>query len=320
MATALASATEQSAPESTDYLRIIERAKRALEHKTPIKVPISDIRPYPNQPRKYFDPERQRLLSASIDEIGQAISGIVRVHPDGNGYELIDGERRWRAIHLIPEERRPLYKADLVDIGNDDEVVQFLVSGITNFNRAEHTHLELLETIKRNQAIGIPMGVIADLLGYTEVWISQIYGLRALQPDVLKLIDTNLPKSKRIPVQAAIHISKVDDPKLQQQLAARVLSKEVPVSQLRVAVISTAREAGVPVRTREAEPSRRWESVIVGIRNLNEVADKVKEHLSDPAVAKFAVSRGLESAKMKQDLSLLDSSLRVIQEKIRKAR
>src|SRR6185436_17736691 len=44
------------------------------------------------------------------------------------GYELIDGERRWRSILLIPRPRRPLYKAKLIDA--EDDVIRFLISGV----------------------------------------------------------------------------------------------------------------------------------------------------------------------------------------------
>jgi ParB family chromosome partitioning protein len=59
------------------------------------QIPVDRIRPNPNQPRKSFDPEALEELKASIVEHGVLVPILVRELPDG--YELIAGERRWRA-------------------------------------------------------------------------------------------------------------------------------------------------------------------------------------------------------------------------------
>ncbi len=68
-------------------------------------VPISSIRPNPQQPREHFDEETLAALGESIREVGVLQPVLVRVV--GEGYELIAGERRWRAarrvgLHTIP--------------------------------------------------------------------------------------------------------------------------------------------------------------------------------------------------------------------------
>jgi len=99
-----------------DYLGLLARVKKALETGREISIPFSDIRPYPTQPRDYFNADSIRRLSASIDAGGQTSSGMVREKPADIQYEivdtgvavdprqvaghtrheLIDGERRWR--------------------------------------------------------------------------------------------------------------------------------------------------------------------------------------------------------------------------------
>src|SRR5690606_24856825 len=60
------------------------------------EVPIAAVRPNPRQPRSHFDEESLAGLTASIAELG--VLQPILVHPVGNGeYELIAGERRWRA-------------------------------------------------------------------------------------------------------------------------------------------------------------------------------------------------------------------------------
>ncbi len=243
---------------SYDYLSLLARAKIALDSGVEVAVSCSDIRPYPNQPRHYFNEDRIRSLSASIDGSGQTTPGIIRENPGATRYELIDGERRWRAISLIPEPRQPLYKAKVIVA--DDDVVQYLISGIANFNREGHTPLEIMETIDRLLGFGIPMEEIASLLGITPGWAYQMHGLKKLDPPVSALLNPLLPKQEQLPVSAAIQISKIEG-RLQMSLAQRVLKKDITLGRLRSEVIKVAKKEGVTVRVREVSPLKQWESV-----------------------------------------------------------
>lgn len=59
-------------------------------------IPINDIRPNPQQPRRRFDPESLQELAASIAAYG--ILQPLTVRQQGAVYELVAGERRWRAV------------------------------------------------------------------------------------------------------------------------------------------------------------------------------------------------------------------------------
>lgn len=63
---------------------------------TLLEIPVGDLSTNPNQPRLHFDEEALAELSASIREIGVLQPLLVRALPDGN-YQIIAGERRWRA-------------------------------------------------------------------------------------------------------------------------------------------------------------------------------------------------------------------------------
>lgn len=79
---------------------------------------VSAIRPHPNQPRRHFDEDALAELAASIAARGVIQPVIVRPMPDG-GYQLVAGERRWRAaqkaqIHEIPALVRELAERDVM--------------------------------------------------------------------------------------------------------------------------------------------------------------------------------------------------------------
>jgi hypothetical protein len=66
-------------------------------------VPLGDVHPNPDQPRKHFDDEKLAELAASIRTHGLLQPIVVRRMP--SGFELIAGERRFRAAHLAGVDR-----------------------------------------------------------------------------------------------------------------------------------------------------------------------------------------------------------------------
>ena len=96
-------------------------------------VPVGSIRPLPNQPRRHFDeagvaavlehdlPHDEAAIAELADSIGargllQPI--IIRQAPDGQGYQLVAGERRWRAAQRAGLHQIPALVRDLDDAAN----------------------------------------------------------------------------------------------------------------------------------------------------------------------------------------------------------
>jgi ParB family chromosome partitioning protein len=78
------------------------------------KLFIRDIQPNPDQPRKQFDETALQELAGSIKQYG-VLQPII-VSPKGNGYEIIAGERRWRASALAGQETIPAIVRDKADL------------------------------------------------------------------------------------------------------------------------------------------------------------------------------------------------------------
>jgi ParB family transcriptional regulator, chromosome partitioning protein len=78
------------------------------------QLPVEVIKPNPNQPRRRFDPESMQVLEASIKASGMVQPLLVRPLADGS-YELIAGERRWRAAKEVGLERVPAVVRDSAD-------------------------------------------------------------------------------------------------------------------------------------------------------------------------------------------------------------
>ena len=97
-------------------------------------IPISSIRPNPQQPREHFDEESLAALAESIREVG--VLQPVLVRPGGDGFELIAGERRWRAARRIGLQTIPA----IVRTADDASMLQQAI--VENVQREELNPLE----------------------------------------------------------------------------------------------------------------------------------------------------------------------------------
>ena len=96
---------------------------------------IKDIRPNPRQPREGFSKDKIKELAQSIKE-GELLQPIVVRKSDGN-YQIIAGERRWRALSLLEKKEVP---AIVWDIKDDIEALE--KSAIENIQREDLTSVE----------------------------------------------------------------------------------------------------------------------------------------------------------------------------------
>ncbi len=81
-------------------------------------IPVEKLVPNPNQPRRDFQPEALQELAASIRTKGVIQPLIVRAMPDGR-FEIVAGERRWRAAQLAQLHELPAIIRDFTDFRGD---------------------------------------------------------------------------------------------------------------------------------------------------------------------------------------------------------
>jgi len=139
-------------------------------------VPLARVRPNELQPRKYFDDERLAELSQSIKERGLLQPIVVR--KDGDDFELLAGERRFRAAKLAGLDRVPALIRD-----KDDPLE---VALIENLQREDLTPLEEAEALAGLiETHGYSHRAVADVLGKSRPYISNALSLLRL-PDRVK--------------------------------------------------------------------------------------------------------------------------------------
>lgn len=109
--------------------------KGSIEGKI-IDVPLDQIEVNPNQPRTQFDPEKLRELADSISELG-VIQPITVRKKEENSYQLVSGERRFRAAQSIDLEKIPAF----VRVANDQESLEMAL--VENIQRVDLDPIEI---------------------------------------------------------------------------------------------------------------------------------------------------------------------------------
>lgn len=145
------------------------------------ELPVAQIRPNPDQPRQNFDPEALGELVHSLETVGLLQPVVVR--PDGAGYELVAGERRWRAAQqagwtTIPALVRQTQDADLLR----DALLE-------NLHRVQLNPLEEAAAYQQLLAdFGVTQEELADRLGRSRPHLSNTLRLLRLPPSVQRRV------------------------------------------------------------------------------------------------------------------------------------
>jgi ParB-like partition proteins len=185
------------------------------------EIPISQITPNPEQPRQNFDAEALEELATSIRELG-IIQPLTLRGTGDNTYQIISGERRYRAAQLVGLETVPAY----IRTANDSEVTEMAL--IENIQREDLNAIEIALTFRK----------LIDQYNLTQERLSERIGKkRATIANFLRLL--KLPAE----VQLGLHdhaldmgharaLLSLDNPKLQLKLYNETIRKGLSVRQV----------------------------------------------------------------------------------------
>ena len=146
------------------------------------QIPIEQLKPNPNQPRRTFDPEDLADLASSVREKGILQPLIVRPSTEG-GYEIVAGERRWRAAQKAQLHEVPVLVRDL----DDTEVLEIAI--IENIQRADLNAMEEASGYRQlMDRFGHTQEKLAEALGKSRSHIANLLRLLTLPEDVQDLV------------------------------------------------------------------------------------------------------------------------------------
>lgn len=190
-----------------------------------IDIAIGDIEPNPHQPRTEFDPKAVSELAQSIREKG--ILQPISVRKYGSGYQLIAGERRFRAAKQAGLEAVP---ALVLDVGTDQEMME--LSLIENIQRE---NLNPVEEAKAYRMLidecFLTQEEVAERVGKDRSTVANMLRLLALPSEVL-----NALQSGQISSGHARALLSLDDSELQVAICQQIIAQGLSVRRVETLV------------------------------------------------------------------------------------
>ncbi|MBC8108746.1 MAG: ParB/RepB/Spo0J family partition protein [Anaerolineae bacterium] len=200
----------------------------------PIELAVESIQPNPHQPRKQIDEAKVAELAASLKSTG-VIQPIV-VRKRGDGYELIAGERRWRAAKFANMTTIP---AIIRDVNSFEQAQMALVENIQR---------EDLNPLDRAQSYR----ALIDQLGLTQAELANRLGEdRSSVANYLRLLDLSDPvrqmlRDEQLTLGHAKLLAGIDDTVEQERLAHLVESQDLSVRNLERLIAAGPVETATP--------------------------------------------------------------------------
>lgn len=183
-------------------------------------IDINDIKPNAGQPRKDFDEDKLEELAESIDKHG-VIQPIV-LRSAGQGYEIVAGERRWRAARMVGLKEVPSIVKELTDEEN------MLLAIIENMQREDLNPIEEAEGLKKMiDTYGLTQEQVSRGVGKSRPYITNSLRLLKL-PEKLRYMTADGSLS----VGHARALAAIKDKKTQEKLAERVVKEGLSVRQI----------------------------------------------------------------------------------------
>jgi ParB family chromosome partitioning protein len=253
-----------------------------------LSIPVGSIEPNPNQPRQHFDEEALTELAASIRDVGVLQPLLVRPLEDGR-YQLVAGERRWRAARRAGVDMVPALVRDATEIASAEQAL------IENLHREDLSALE--EAAAYQQLIedfGLTHEVLATRVGKSRSAITNTLRLLALPPGIQQLLAEG-----RLSAGHARALLATPDRSFQEQLARRAASDGWSVR----AVEEAVRDRGgspAPVPDGSDAPAGSSADPASGARpatklrppGLLELEQLLAEHLATRVTVAMSRSRG----------------------------
>ena len=181
------------------------------------EVEISLIDPNPNQPRREFDQEALQELANSIRELG--IIQPITLRKVANRYQIIAGERRWRASQLAGLQKIPAYIVDVEDQG----VMEMAL--VENIQREDLNAIEIALAYQHlAEATGMTQAKISDRVGKSRAAVTNYLRLLKLPAQVQMAL-----KNHEIEMGHARALLAIDSPSQQIKLFREVQQQQLSV-------------------------------------------------------------------------------------------
>ena len=226
------------------------------------EIPISQIEANPNQPRRDFDQEALQELAQSIKEIG-IVSPITLRQISENRFQIIAGERRWRASQIVGLQAIPAY----IRTTNDENVMEMAL--VENIQREDLNAIEIALAYQHLlENTGMTQEKVAERVGKSRAAVANHLRLLKLPAQVQMAL-----QKKEIDMGHARALLAIDSPSQQLRVFREIQKNGYSVRQVETLVkkINEGEEDG------EKRPAKKQPAMPKGIASLR---DKLSEMFS----------------------------------------
>ena len=209
---------------SKDHKMVLEKV---------VELNMSEVEPMPNQPRKVFDKKKLDELAESIREHG-VIQPILVVKAK-DGYNIVAGERRWRASKIVGLKTIPAIVKDYTNVKKKQ------VALIENIQREDLNIMEVAVALKELMEIGsYSVSDVAKVTGKSQSSVSNIVRLLKLNTEVQQyILDGKLVEGQ---ARALLAIEDADE---QVKMAKKIIDKKLTVREVEKLIYDDANKYNV---------------------------------------------------------------------------
>ncbi|NLT55020.1 MAG: ParB/RepB/Spo0J family partition protein [Actinomycetales bacterium] len=246
------------------------------------EIPVASISPNPRQPRQVFDEEELAELAHSVREVGVLQPVVVRAAAEQDGetrYELIMGERRWRACQEAGIERIPA----IIRETSDDAMLRDAL--LENLHRSQLNPLEEAAAYQQLlEDFGCTHDDLAGRIGRSRPQISNTIRLLKLPPLVQRRVAAGVLSAGH-----ARALLGLEDPAAMERLAQRIVAEGISVRATEE-IVALGDESPAARRAKRPRPgNHRGE--------LDELAARLGDHLDTKVVISLGRNKGRVSVE-----------------------
>ena len=236
------------------------------------EIDIHQIVPNPNQPRREFDEEAMEELANSIREMGIITPITLRQMPDGK-YQIIAGERRWRASQKAGLKTLPAY----IRTVEDESVMEMAL--VENIQREDLNAIEIALAYQHLlETTGMTQAKISDRVGKSRTAVTNYMRLLKLPAQIQMAL-----KDKAIDMGHARALLALDSPTLQIKLFKDIQKNNYSVRKVEE-IVQLLKSGHNPLSVKQ---------VVTGKSTLSKDQEELKKKLSDLFQTKVQVSCSL---------------------------
>ena len=253
-----------------------------------VEIPISELRVNPYQPRKYFNDEALAELAASIKEHG--VFQPIIVKQSIHGYEIVAGERRFRASKMAGLEKIPA----IIRAFTDEQMMEIAL--LENLQRENLSAIEEAIAYKNMiEQLSLTQDELARKVGKSRSHITNILGLLRLPKEVQQMVAED-----KISMGHARVLSKLESDEKIIEMAHQIIDSKLPVRELEEMTSTPSVEKKVKI-VRKSSSSSEYKYVEDMLRDKLDTKVKIKERKIEISFSNVAdLNRILEILDVKE--------------------